>query len=144
MAFVERDVSRDPQAAQEMVRRSGQQGVPVTVAGDDVIVGFDRPALERVAARARRAGQRTAPPGPRLGLAVKEVPEGGLLVGRVRAGSAGEQAGVRAGDRLLLLAGRPVRSVAELQQLTAGLPAGTGLPLLVRRDGADLELTLVA
>ncbi len=41
--FVERNVASDPQAAREMVQRSGPQGVPVTIVDDDVIVGFDRP-----------------------------------------------------------------------------------------------------
>jgi alkyl hydroperoxide reductase subunit F len=43
--FTEIDVSGDAKAAAEMIELSGQNGVPVTVAGDRVIVGFDAQAL---------------------------------------------------------------------------------------------------
>jgi alkyl hydroperoxide reductase subunit F len=46
--FTEIDVSRDAKAAAEMIELSGQNGVPVTVAGDRVIVGFDAQALNEV------------------------------------------------------------------------------------------------
>ena len=35
------DVGKDREAAREMIRISGQRGVPVTVVGVEVIVGFD-------------------------------------------------------------------------------------------------------
>ncbi|MDQ3929742.1 MAG: glutaredoxin family protein, partial [Chloroflexota bacterium] len=54
--YTEKYVDRDRDAAIEMIRRSGQQGVPVTVIGDQVIVGFDRPRLERAVATMRDAG----------------------------------------------------------------------------------------
>jgi len=40
--FKDVDVSRDPVAARDMVRRSGQQGVPVIDIGGKIVVGFDR------------------------------------------------------------------------------------------------------
>ncbi len=40
--YREIDVSRDQKAAEEMVRRSGQQGVPQTNINGEVIVGFDK------------------------------------------------------------------------------------------------------
>ncbi len=42
------DVSRDAAAARDMVRRSGQQGVPVIDIGGKVIVGFDRPKINQL------------------------------------------------------------------------------------------------
>ncbi|HRW47274.1 MAG: NrdH-redoxin [Caldilinea sp.] len=42
------DVSRDPAAARDMVRRSGQQGVPVIDIGGKVIIGFDRPKINQL------------------------------------------------------------------------------------------------
>ncbi len=42
------DVSRDPAAARDMVRRSGQQGVPVIDIGGKIVVGFDRPKIDRL------------------------------------------------------------------------------------------------
>ncbi len=44
--FKEIDVSQDPEAAREMVQKTGQMGVPVTFVGDDFIVGFDQARLE--------------------------------------------------------------------------------------------------
>ncbi|MGE5831677.1 MAG: Uxx-star family glutaredoxin-like (seleno)protein [Methanomicrobiales archaeon] len=46
--FSEINVSEDREAAGEMIRISGQNGVPVTIAGDRVIVGFDAQALQEV------------------------------------------------------------------------------------------------
>ncbi len=46
--FKEVDVSRDPVAARDMVRRSGQQGVPVIDIGGKIVVGFDRPKIDKL------------------------------------------------------------------------------------------------
>jgi len=46
--FKDVDVSRDPAAARDMVRRSGQQGVPVIDIGGKIVVGFDRPKIDRL------------------------------------------------------------------------------------------------
>lgn len=40
--YTEIDVSRDQQAAEQMVRRSGQQGVPQTDIEGQIVVGFDK------------------------------------------------------------------------------------------------------
>jgi glutaredoxin-like YruB-family protein len=42
------DVSKDQAAARDMVRRSGQQGVPQIQVGNKVVVGFDRPKIDRL------------------------------------------------------------------------------------------------
>lgn len=46
--FKEVDVSRDQAAARDMVRRSGQMGVPVLDIGGKIVVGFDRPKIDRL------------------------------------------------------------------------------------------------
>jgi len=46
--FRDVDVSKDPAAARDMVRRSGQQGVPVIDIGGKIIVGFDRPRINQM------------------------------------------------------------------------------------------------
>lgn len=135
--FVERDVAADQRAAQEMVRRSGQMGVPVITAGDEVIVGFDRPRLERIAAR--YAAHPGAAP-PRLGLLVKDD-AAGVLVGGARPGSPAERAGFRPGDLLEQIEGQPVRSTADLPRLTAAL-ANHPIEAIVRRAGGRVRLIL--
>ncbi|HSO27619.1 MAG TPA: glutaredoxin domain-containing protein [Anaerolineales bacterium] len=44
--FKDVDVSRDSAAARDMVKRSGQSGVPVIQIGSKVVVGFDRPKID--------------------------------------------------------------------------------------------------
>jgi glutaredoxin-like YruB-family protein len=46
--YTEIDVSRDESAAQEMVRRSGQQGVPQTLINGEMVVGFDKSKINRL------------------------------------------------------------------------------------------------
>jgi glutaredoxin-like YruB-family protein len=45
--FKEVNVERDQKAALEMVRKTGQMGVPVVKIGSKWIVGFDRQAIDR-------------------------------------------------------------------------------------------------
>lgn len=46
--FKEVDVSRNTKAAQDMMRKSGQQGVPQLWINDRPIVGFDRPKIDKM------------------------------------------------------------------------------------------------
>lgn len=46
VSFRDIDVSKDHQAAQELVRRSGQQGVPQTDINGQIVVGFDQAKLK--------------------------------------------------------------------------------------------------
>jgi glutaredoxin-like YruB-family protein len=44
--FEEVNVQEDPAQAEEMVKKSGQYGVPVIEVGDQVVVGFDKQKLK--------------------------------------------------------------------------------------------------
>jgi len=44
--YKEIDLAADPAKVSELVEVSGQLGVPVTVIGNEVIIGFDRGRLE--------------------------------------------------------------------------------------------------
>jgi len=46
--FKDIDVSKDQKAAEEMVKRSGQQGVPQSLIGGQVIVGFDKAKIDNL------------------------------------------------------------------------------------------------
>lgn len=46
--FTDIDVSADPDMAQELVRKSGQQGVPQTEIDGEIIVGFDKSRINRL------------------------------------------------------------------------------------------------
>src|SRR5262249_2379491 len=126
--------------AQEMVRRSGQMGVPVITADGEVVVGFDRPRLEKIAARYAQAGPSG---GPKLGLLVRSA-AGGLEVGGVRPGSPAERAGVRSGGLGEAVNGPPVRAVEDLERLARASPPGQPVTIGLHRDGRTLNLSLVA
>lgn len=45
VAYEEKDVSKDQEALERMVRKSEQMGVPVIEIGDQVVVGFNKPQI---------------------------------------------------------------------------------------------------
>lgn len=76
---------------------------------------------------------------PRLGVAT--LPEkAALRVTDITPGSIAEQAGLQKDDRLIAIAGRPVKSFLTLRQAVQRQPPGTWLPLKVKRGEAELEL----
>lgn len=46
--FKDIDVSADQEAANEMVEKSGQMGVPVTDIDGEIVVGFDKEKLKKL------------------------------------------------------------------------------------------------
>jgi len=48
--FEDIDVGADQKAANEMVEKSGQMGVPVTEINGKIIVGYDKEAIEKALA----------------------------------------------------------------------------------------------
>jgi glutaredoxin len=51
VSFKEVNIERDPDAARDIVRKTGQTGVPVIKIGSSWIVGFDRERIDRELAR---------------------------------------------------------------------------------------------
>lgn len=143
--FVEIDVSQNPQAAMEMVRLTGQQGVPVIVIDGQVILGFNRPVIDQL------LQQRMHVP-PKLGVAVADAQQiaakkgvslpPGAYVGRVNPGSAAAYAGVRVGDVIVRLARQPVQTDADVHRIMAGLRNNAVAPVAVWRDGQQIDLNV--
>jgi len=46
--FNDYNVAEDQSKAQEMVEKSGQMGVPVIEIDNNIIVGFDKPEIDRL------------------------------------------------------------------------------------------------
>jgi glutaredoxin-like YruB-family protein len=46
--FEDIDVSKDEKQLQEMIKKSGQMGVPVIEIGENVIVGFDKAKIDEL------------------------------------------------------------------------------------------------
>ena len=141
--FREVDVAADRAAAMEMVRLTGQQGVPVTVIDGQAVVGFDRPRLEQLLSQAQR---------PRLGAAVADAADmaakgrttlsQGAYVGRVTPGGAAERAGLQAGDVITEIARQPIQGAEAVERVVARVRPGQAVPLTYVRDGRRYETTL--
>jgi S1-C subfamily serine protease len=133
VAYEEVDVSKDPRAAEEIVRRTGQMGVPVITDNQEAIVGFDIARLKRMAARhSRPAG---------LGLRVKDDPDNsGAYVGSVRPDSPAARAGVVAGDVVVELSGAPVRNAADLERIGAQRAPGQPTSITLKRGTERITL----
>jgi len=145
--FAEYDVSVDQTAAQEMIRKSGQMGVPVITIGDQMVIGFDRARLEQLLASvgstqgihfglqvadARKAASR-------FGLA----PGDGALVGRVSSSSIGERAGLKQGDVITELNARPIHNAHDLEDALSTLAAGSHVRIAFLRGQRTLTSEIV-
>ena len=86
-----------------------------------------------------RAAQK-APP-PRLGVQLAQEGEAVRLAGVVP-GSLAERSGLKKDDVIAAAAGRPLKRVAELVALVRAQPAGTWLPLEVKRGEATQSLVV--
>ena len=140
--FVEKNVAADRQAAMQMVKLSGQQGVPVITVGGQVVVGFDQPRLRQVLQQASRAK-------PKLGASIADassqvkkhpgIPGSGAYVGRVLSGSPAANAGLRAGDVIVALGGQPVARAKDVHRLVQEMPKGYDLSLTYVRAGREQD-----
>ena len=145
--FTERDVSVDRAAAVEMIQKTGQRGVPVTVIDGQVVIGFDRARLEELLV-SRADGSR-----PSLGLQVADatkfaqergaIPVFGALVGGVKPGSTGQRLGLRRGDIITEINLRPVRDVAELERALSGLSPGDRVVVAFQRGQGEFKTEAV-
>jgi glutaredoxin 3 len=143
--YIEKDVSRDPTAAAEL-QRLGQRGVPVIMVDGHMVVGFDRPQLERLLAQA------STPPGaerPKLGASIADAaphaPPGsphGAYVGRVRPESPAARAGLQSGDIIVALAGQPVGNAAAVEQILSRLGPQHPVSMRIHRHGRTYEIPL--
>lgn len=144
--FTEKNVQRDPAAAQEMLRRSGHNGVPQLVIGDQLVLGFDRPRIEALLQRspAQAAPHASVSLGVRVADAAAHAPHGGdgAYVGHVKPGSLAERAGLEPGDVIIGIDGQPIRTADELIRAAKALAVGQSVPLTVVRDGQYREITV--
>ena len=123
----------------EMVRVSGQQGVPVITIGGEVVIGFNQPRLMQLlkpklgASIADAASQAKRHPG---------IPSSGAFVGRVRPGTPADKAGLRKGDVIVALGGQQVDTADDLHRLISQMPKGRDVSLTYVRKGKQRD-TLV-
>ena len=128
--YIEYDVSRDQNAANEMVGLTGQTGVPVIVVEGQTIVGFDRSKLEQLLARTHKSNAK----GLSFGLSVANAGEVvhsfgvdkvvGAFVGKVAPMSPGQKLGLKKGDIINEVNSKPVYNVDELKNALALIGRG--------------------
>jgi S1-C subfamily serine protease len=140
--YVEKRVDQDRAAAVEMVRLSGQQGVPVIAVDGQVVVGFNKPRLEQLLAT---HGQR-----PGLGAQVADAAtvalrngtaaRPGAYVGGVRPGSLASQVGLRVGDIITAVDSTQVTNADDLAQALKAVAAGSRTTLRFVRGGTEQQV----
>ncbi len=134
--YIEKNVASDPVAANEMLQRSGQRGVPVIAIDGQIVVGFDQAKLERLltAASHPSLGVKVAD-ASRFAQRVPNIPSSGAYVGGVSPSSPAAVAGIKEGDVIVELADQPVRSADDLERITSGLTPGTRVSVSLMRGG---------
>ncbi len=147
VAFTEHDVSVDEAAAEEMVRKTGQMGVPVILIDDEVVVGFNRARLEQLLAGSG-GGQH-----PHFGLQIADaskiaqkvgmVPVFGAFVGKVTPSSPGDKAGLRQGDIITEVNLHAISNAEDLEKVLAGFTAGNRVMLVFMRGKETLKSEIV-
>jgi predicted metalloprotease with PDZ domain len=83
--------------------------------------------------------EQVAAPPPRLGVSLAEVKDG-VRIEMVMAGSLAQRSGLLNGDIIIQAAGNKVNRIEEVQHYVQRQPAGTWLPLLIRRGNTSLEI----
>jgi S1-C subfamily serine protease len=131
----------------EMIQKTGQQGVPVTIINDQAVVGFDRPRLEQLLAG--QGNGRRASLGVQAADASKfaqkhgAIPVFGALVGGVNPGSPGESAGLKQGDIITEINLRPVHNVDALEHALSALSPGSRVAIVFLRGQNEFRAEIV-
>jgi C-terminal processing protease CtpA/Prc len=81
------------------------------------------------------------PEPPRLGVRLEES-EGGVRIVDVTAGSLADETGLKVGDLLVEVAGIEVKQLTPVVAAIRQQPAGTWLPIRVKRGGETLDLVV--
>jgi S1-C subfamily serine protease len=141
--FEERDVSRNSSYAQELMRNTGQMGVPVTIIEGQVVVGFDRGRLQQLITKIQAnqhpsfgasiadASKITAKQGSGITL--------GAYIGRVRPGSVAERIGLAPGDIITELNMKSIATAKDLEDALSALSSGSRFSLSFIRDDRTIS-----
>jgi S1-C subfamily serine protease len=139
ITYQDHDVSTDSLATQEVVRISGQNGVPVTVIDGQIVVGFDQPRLEWLIAQAQAGTP------PKLGAALADVGKSaregvpinfGAYVGRIKSGSIAEKAGLAVGDVIIQLNNQAISGAGDVEHFIADIKQGDKISVVFIRGRA--------
>jgi len=142
IGFDERDVSRNPSYAQELVKTTGQMGVPVTLINGQVVVGFNRGRLEQLLTQPQTRQR------PSFGASVADASKitakqgsgitFGAYVGKVRPGSVAERVGLASGDIITELNMKRIANASELEHALSNLNRGSRFSLVFLRGNKTM------
>ncbi len=126
----------------------------INVPGMRKVTDFAEEVIARVAAAEKRpeyveVKSASAPrvgSGPRLGIMPSysdTEPDKGVLLEDVRSGGPAAKAGLRSGDRIVEVAGQPVKDLESYMTVMSGRPKTGTLELVVLREGKRLPVKVV-
>lgn len=142
--YTEYDVSRDQSAAEEMVKASGQMGVPVIMVDGQVVVGFDRARLQQLLSGGSKVhfGLKVAD-ADRITQKRGATPLFGAIIGEVSPDSLGEKAGLKSGDIITEISSRRISSAADVEKALAELKTGNIMTVRFLRGGDTRKSEIV-
>jgi len=144
LGFREYDVSVDRNAAQELVTRTGQTGVPVTVIDGQTIVGFDQARLEQALGPGSQARR------PSFGASIADaskitarqgtVATFGAYIGKVKPSSVAQKLGLQPGDIVTEVNMQRIANASDLEQVLGRIDKGNRLAVIALRGDKTISL----
>lgn len=142
--YTEKDVNKDEAAAEEMIAKSNQMGVPVIVIDGEVVVGFNRPVIENLLKSSGKVhfGLGIADSGVVAQKLGQELPEG-VFVGKVVKGSPAEKANLKEYDVIIEFNTHLVKNSVDLEKLIKELKPGIKVNLTFIRNKETLRSEVI-
>lgn len=116
-------------------------GTLLPVAADTDCSDLQAGLADAVFALPKTAPAATAPEPPRLGVLLEEG-EDGVRIAEVMADSLAEKSGLKSGDRLVEVGGKPAKKVQPVSASIRRQPGGSWLPMRVRRGEETFEVVV--
>ena len=132
VSYKEYDVSLDQNAARELVNRTGQMGVPVTIIDGQAIIGFDRAKLEQIfsqeqwpslGAAIADTSKITAKQGTRITI--------GAYIGKVRPRSLADRLGLSADDIVTEMNMQRIVNANDMERAISKMSEGSRISLVL-------------
>jgi len=136
VAFTEHDVSVDRVAAEEMVRLTGQMGVPVIVVDGEPVIGFNRSLLEQILSV---RGEQPVSLGLKVANANHYSDYRGAYVGGVAPSSPGERAGLKPRDIIVGINHARIAGTNDLEHAISSLRRGSAVVIQFVRECQTLQ-----
>ena len=144
--YTEKNVAYDRVAAAEMINRSGRNGVPQTLIGDQLVVGFDRARLEGLLKQYDAGSRSQNGSGVSLGVSVADATRyapdagAGAYIGQIKPGSLAASAGLQVGDVIVAVNSQQVTDADSLIAATKRMNPRQAVTVAVIREGQRREI----